>query len=132
LFDDATSGNINGLFVSSTKLTFNPSTGNFTAGGTITANSDLRIKKNIKPITDALKKVLMMQGVEYDRIDTEQHQIGFIAQEIEKIIPEAVLTTNDMKSVAYQNLVAVLVEAIKEQTKRIEILEKKVWQLASR
>lgn len=120
-----TTGTLATLYTSSTKLTFNPSTGDFTAGGTITANSDVRIKRNIKPIEDALNKVLMMNGVEYDRIDTKQHQIGLIAQDVERVLPHAVLTVHDMKSVAYGNLVAVLIEAIKTLNSKIEELRSK-------
>ncbi len=122
-FTSGTSGTLSTLNTSSTKLTFNPSTGDFTAGGNITANSDMRIKKNIRTLENSLEKVLALRGVEFDRIDTGQHQIGIIAQEVEKLIPEIVKETNGMKSVAYGNLVAILIEAIKEQNKRIEQLE---------
>lgn len=83
--------------------------------GEITASSDERIKTNIKTIENALDKVSQLRGVEYDRTDMEKHQIGVIAQEVEKIIPTVVHTNEDgMKSVAYGNLVAVLIESIKE------------------
>jgi hypothetical protein len=90
----------------------------------MTANSDLRIKKNIRTLENSLEKVLALRGVEFDRIDTGQHQIGIIAQEVEKLVPEVVKDTNGMKSVAYGNLVAILIEAIKEQNKKIEELAK--------
>ena len=66
-----------------------------------------------------------MRGVEYDRIDTGDHQIGVIAQEIEKIIPEVVYPKSpspdyETKSVAYANLVGLLIEAVKELNKKIE------------
>ena len=126
-----TSGNLANLNVSSTKLTFNPSTGNLVAGGTVTANSDERLKTNIKTIPNALEKVLSLRGVEYDRIDTGDHQIGVIAQEVEKIIPEVVYPKQpspdyETKSVSYQNIVGLLIEAIKEQEKRILELERKL------
>jgi len=89
--------------------------GNATAAGEVTANSDERIKTNIKTIENGLEKVLQLRGVEYDRIDMEKHQIGVIAQEVEKILPDVVHTNEEgMKSVAYGNLTAVLIEAIKE------------------
>jgi len=131
LFDDATSGTISAINVSSTNLTFNPSTGNLVAGGTVTANSDEKLKENIKTIENALDKVLSLRGVEYDRIDTLEHQIGVIAQEVEKIVPEVVYPKQpapsyETKSVAYANLVGLLIEAIKEQNVRIEELERKL------
>ena len=90
-------------------------TGNCTAAGEVTANSDLRLKTNIKTIENALDKVLQLRGVEYDRIDIEKHQIGVIAQEIEEVIPDVVHTNEDgIKSVAYGNIVAVLIESIKD------------------
>jgi hypothetical protein len=89
--------------------------GNATAAGEVTANSDERIKTNIKTIENALDKVTQLRGVEYDRTDIEAHQIGVIAQEVEKVLPEVVHDNeNGLKSVAYGNLVAVLIESIKE------------------
>ena len=128
---NTTTGNLSTLNVSSSKLTFNPSTGNLVAGGTVTANSDEKLKTNIKTIDNALEKVLSLRGVEYDRIDTQEHQIGVIAQEVEKIIPEVVYPKQpapdyETKSVAYANLVGLLIEAIKEQNQRIVELERRL------
>ena len=70
-----------------------------------------------------------MQGVEYNLIkDLEKkNQIGVIAQDIEKIIPEVVYTDEKgMKSVAYQNLTAVLIEAVKELSNKVNELELKL------
>ena len=90
-------------------------TGDCTAAGEVTANSDIRLKTNIKTIENGLDKVLQLRGVEYDRIDIERHQIGVIAQEVEKVLPDVVHTGEDgIKSVAYGNIVAVLIESIKE------------------
>ena len=89
--------------------------GNGTFAGEVTANSDERIKTNIKTIENGLDKVLQLRGVEYDRTDIEKHQIGVIAQEVEKVIPDVVNENEDgLKSVAYGNLVAVLIEAVKD------------------
>ena len=108
--------------------------GHLTVDGTITAgatttSSDLRLKENITPIQNALEKTLQMQGVEYNLIkDLEKkNQIGVIAQDIEKIIPEVVYTDEKgMKSVAYQNLTAVLIEAVKELSNKVNELELKL------
>jgi hypothetical protein len=98
--------------------------GNILATGDIISNSDIKLKTNIKTLTNSLDKVLQMRGVEFDRIDIEgKHQIGFIAQELEEIYPELVSENNDIKSVAYGNITAILVEALKELKERVEVLE---------
>jgi hypothetical protein len=100
--------------------------------------SDQRWKTNIKPIQNALDNVLKMQGVTYywkvdeypDKHFPEGEQIGFIAQEIEKVYPQVVHTDKDgYKSVDYSKLTPILVEAIKEQQKIIEELQKVIQQL---
>jgi hypothetical protein len=96
-------------------------------GGTLVEASDARLKENIKPITDALSKVTSLQGVHYNKIETpELEEIGFIAQEVEKVVPE-IVTTDDteegMKAVSYARTVALLVEAMKEQQAQIEELK---------
>ena len=91
--------------------------------------SDERIKTNIKTIENALDKTLLLRGVEYNdiRIEPEKTKIGLIAQEVELIIPEVVRTDDDgMKSIEYQILVGLLVEAIKEQQKQIDELKNKL------
>ena len=101
--------------------------GNMTIAGTLTQNSDVRLKENIKPIESALDKVKQMQGVEFNKINSSTKEIGVVAQEIEKIIPELVLEDKEgIKSVAYGNITAVLIEAIKEQQKQIEELKQQL------
>jgi len=129
IFTNATSGSVSTANVSSSKLYFNPSTGDLTAGGSITALSDRTLKNNITTITGAVDKVNNMRGVEFDWIESGGHGIGIIAQEVEDIIPEVVLTHKGLKSVAYGNLIAVLIEAIKDQDKRIKLLEALVERL---
>ena len=98
------------------------SNGNVAASGDITANSDSRIKTNVATLTDALNKVKALRGVSFTRIDNGNQGIGFIAQEVEKIIPEVVSLNEEtgLKSIAYGNLVAILVEAIHELAAKIE------------
>lgn len=82
----------------------------------ITMFSDERKKTNIEPIPNALEKILKLEGVTFDKVDdgTRRHA-GIIAQEVEKVLPEVVYTDEDgMKSVAYGNMIALLIEAIKE------------------
>jgi len=87
-------------------------------GGSLTQASDARFKKNIHPLENALEKVLRLEGVTYNWIDKRKPaatQVGLIAQDVEKVFPEVVATNDDgYKSVAYQNLVAPLINAIKE------------------
>jgi hypothetical protein len=88
--------------------------------------SDERIKSNIKTIENALDKTLLLRGVEFNlNIEPERKRIGLIAQEVELIIPEVVRTSEDdgLKSIEYQNIVGLLVEAIKDQQKQINELK---------
>jgi hypothetical protein len=102
-------------------------TGNCTAAGTVTSNSDLKLKTNVETITSALDKVTALRGVMFDRISTGAREMGVIAQEVEAVIPELVFTDeNGIKSVAYANTVALLIEAIKEQQKQIDELKGKI------
>ena len=117
---------------------------NFKKDGTleltnVVESSDKRLKTNIKPLNNSLQKVLSLNGVYYTWIsDAEsKNQIGFIAQEVEEVIPEVVETDTALvnggsnllenkKSVSYSKIVPVLVEAIKELTAKVEALEKRL------
>ena len=95
----------------------------------ITAFSDRRLKTDIEPITNALPKVMQMQGVYYKRNDVEdaREQVGVIAQDMEAIVPEVVLTADDemqTKSVDYGKLCAILIESIKELKTELNELKK--------
>jgi len=106
--------------------------GNSSATGTVTASSDIRLKTNIETISDALNKVLDLRGVEFDRpdLDGSPRHIGVIAQEVENVIPEVVFDGADgYKKVAYGNLTAVLIEAVKEQQKQIDELRNEIKKL---
>ncbi len=91
--------------------------------------SDARFKTNISELSGALGKVESLRGVSFDW-KKDQHpeldlpsgrQIGLIAQEVEKVVPEVVSSDeNGTRSVAYGSLVPVLIEAVKEQQKQIE------------
>ncbi|HCL56247.1 MAG TPA: hypothetical protein DHW82_04465 [Spirochaetia bacterium] len=115
--------------------------GNIKATGTITP-SDFRYKKNIHTLEHALEKLLSLRGVSFEW-KTEEYQeknfskgtnIGLIAQEAEKIVPEVVNTGKDgYKAMAYSNLSALIVEAVKELKKlhdeKIEKLEKEILEI---
>jgi hypothetical protein len=96
------------------------------------SGSDARWKKNVQPVTHALDKVTHLQGVTYDwrrdefpdRSFDEGTQLGFLAQEVEKVVPEAVHTdAHGYKAVAYEKLAAVLAEGVKEQQTEIQSLK---------
>lgn len=94
--------------------------------------SDARFKKNIRSIESPLQKLLQLNGVEYDmRKDafsknhfSDSREIGLLAQEVEKVMPQVVNEKDGYKGVDYAKLVPLLIEAIKEQEKRIQELEK--------
>ncbi|WPU66038.1 tail fiber domain-containing protein [Peredibacter starrii] len=101
--------------------------------------SDRRLKKNIKPISDA-EKLLTLQGVYFDwrqdefpKMNFEQaNDMGVIAQEVEKVFPEAVKTDKQgYKSVAYSKLIAPLIEVTKNEHQKIKSLEQKVSSLST-
>lgn len=95
--------------------------------------SDIRHKSNIKRLTNSLDKVKQLKGVSYNYKGNERTSIGFIAQEVEPILPEVVSTDGDgFKSVGYANIVALLSEAIKEQQAMIEELRAEIEVLKSK
>jgi hypothetical protein len=96
--------------------------GNLTAAGNVTAYSDARLKKDIYTISVALSKVKQLRGVEYTRIDTGEKGTGLIAQDVRAIMPQAV-QDGEYLSVAYGNLVGLLVEAIKELSAEVDRLK---------
>jgi len=93
----------------------------------VTAFSDVILKDNIDTIDNALDRVKGMRGVFFDRKDNkDRRQTGVIAQEVEPFLPEVVRETKDekkIKSVAYGNMVGVLIEAIKELNAKVEELQ---------
>jgi hypothetical protein len=107
--------------------------GNIRATGTITANSDINLKKNLLKIENALEKVEQINGYTYEfKSDDSKRHAGVIAQEIEGVLPEIVNKGNDgLLGVEYGNISALLIEAIKDLKSqneslvaRLEALEK--------
>jgi hypothetical protein len=106
-----------------TAFTFNASNGTLTST-IVTASSDARLKENIITIDDALNKTLALRGVMFNRIGSLSKELGVIAQEVEEIVPELVVTGEDgFKSVAYGNTVGLLIESIKTLNDKIEELK---------
>ena len=133
-----------------TTLTFVPSTGVLTASelratGEITAfySSDERLKENITPIANPIESIAQLRGVRFDWTDlyigsrggedgvyTRKHDVGVIAQEVQKVLPELVVERNDgFLAVRYEKIVALLIEAINDQQKQIEELRADVNRL---
>jgi hypothetical protein len=102
--------------------------GNIWAGGDVTAYSDARIKANIQHITDALNKVEQLNGYTFDRTDQVMaRQTGVIAQEVLKVLPEAVSGSEETTyGVSYGNMVGLLIEAIKELSGEVKTLRAEV------
>jgi trimeric autotransporter adhesin len=111
-------------------------TGEIRATNNITAyySSDERLKDNVQVITDALLKLGQIRGVEFDWNNLQEpedgyfvrkHDIGVIAQEVEKILPEVVAIREDgIKAVKYDRLIPLLIEAIKELKAEVDQLKK--------
>jgi len=103
-------------------------TGALYAGGDVTAFSDRRVKGDLEVIQNALQKVQSINGYTYTRTDQEDNQkrhAGVIAQEVEAVLPEVVTTDPEtgMKGVAYGNMVALLIQSIKELSASVDELK---------
>ena len=104
--------------------------GNLTMLNNVTAYSDARLKTDVVKIENALDKVQQLNGYTYTRTDTGSKQTGVIAQEVMKVLPEVVMGSEDTHySVAYGNMVGLLIEAIKEQQGQINELKLTIEQL---
>lgn len=102
-------------------------TGNFVASGDVTAFSDARLKYDVKQIQEPLAKVSKITGVTFNKIGVEDRRTGLIAQEVQAVMPEAVHESPDgTLSVAYGNLVGLLIEAVKAQQKQIDELTRRL------
>ena len=99
-----------------------------TAGGNVTAYSDIKLKENIEVIPNALDKVKQIRGVTFTRNDQDDKELrhaGVIAQEVEKVLPEVVGYDKgkDVKTVSYGNMVGLLIEAVKELKQEVDDLK---------
>jgi hypothetical protein len=101
----------------------------------IMAFSDARIKGDIKIIEDSLSKLQQINGVTFVRTDTDddnnRRYAGVLAQEVMEVLPEVVNTDKEtgIMSVAYGNMSGLLIEAIKELTNKVSLLEKEINEL---
>jgi hypothetical protein len=130
------SGNVSGSISSHLTMGQISSSGDIVADGDVVAynSSDIRLKDNIEVIKGSLDKIGEIRGVEFDWNDKSPgwaqergHDVGVIAQEVQKIIPEIVIERkNGYLGVDYKRIVPLLIESIKELKKEVEILKKKV------
>ena len=114
--------------------------GRFTGNITAYYSSDIRLKDNIRPIEDSLFKISRLRGVEFDwnekahELDIQKgHDVGLIAQEVEEVLPEVVVTRDDgFKAVRYDRVVSLLVQGINDQQKQIKDLKSDIIELKKR
>ena len=107
------------------------------ANGHVKANSfftysSIRYKKDVEPLESALETISKLQGVSYSWKDTGKKDFGFIAEEVGKVLPDIVEWSQDpqyVNSMDYTRIVSFLVEAVKEQQKKIDLLAEKLDKL---
>ena len=123
LFANQTSGSLANVYVSSTNLTFNPSTGTLTSVF-LTASSDIRLKENVEQINSSVGILSRLRGVSFNRTGSGIKDYGVIAQEIEQVLPTLVhQDTEGYKSVSYNSIIGFLIEAIRELKQEINELK---------
>ena len=105
--------------------------GTFTGSGDVIAYSDAKLKTDLQIIDNALDKVSQINGYTFVRTDKDDktRKAGLIAQEVRKVLPEVVTESDGTLGVSYGNMVALLVEALKEERKAREALEERISQL---
>ena len=125
-FTGTTSGEVTSANVATTKLYFNPSSGQLTATD-FNSLSDERFKENIVTIADATQTIEQLRGVSFTWKENARASFGLIAQEVEQVVP-ALVETNDngTKTVRYLGMIAYLIESNKELSQRVAALEAKL------
>jgi len=112
--------------------------GSIYSTGSVSGGSDIRFKNDLQPIGDAVSNIMKLKGVSFtwkmdkfkDKGFPGGRHYGVVAQEVEKVLPEVVNTGPDgYKAVAYTEIIPVLIEAIKEQQKQIDALQKKLSEM---
>ena len=123
-----------GVGTSSPSAGFDVGAGHSTLADAWTTRSSRRFKTNIHPLVGALAKVEQLQGVSYERKLDHKSEIGVIAEDVDRIVPEVVSRdpeTKQIEGVDYARLSALLIEAIKSQQREIEQLQTEIRQLKS-
>ena len=123
------------VFNASPTFTGNVSVQELSASGNVTSpffysQSDINLKKDVKPLENSLSTIMSLEGMSFNWKHNNQPAIGLIAQQVEALIPFAVGQTPDgYKTVQYNSIIAILVEAIKEQQNQINSLKQQVEKL---
>ena len=120
-FTDTTSGIITSTGISTSKLTYNPFSGEVTAVD-YNSTSDQSLKTNIQTVDNAIDIVSDLRGVSFDWKETGKPSYGVIAQELEQVLPELV-GNGDIKTVNYNGIIGVLIEAVKELKNEVRDLK---------
>jgi hypothetical protein len=118
VFVDAATGDEN--IRTDTGFTYNPSSG-ILASTDFNSTSDALLKENINTIENALALINSLNGYTFDWKDRDRSSIGVTAQDVEKILPQLVTEINNHKTVNYNGLIGVLIEAVKELNKKIDL-----------
>lgn len=105
--------------VATNEVSYDKNTGVFSVEGQLIANqirnrSDERLKHHISPIENALEAILQLQGKQYKLNSTGETQFGFIAQDVQPIIPSIVQSDNEYLNISYIELIPFLVESVKQ------------------
>lgn len=119
---DATTGTYTTAYVSSSKLYFNPSTGDLSSTS-FNSLSDERFKSDFDKITNALDKVKSLTGYTFNLIESNTKSAGLVAQDVDKVLPEAVGGTEDRMTVSYGAIMGLIVEAIKELDDKVSSIQ---------
>lgn len=123
VFTSVTSGSIVGANTSSTKLTFNPSSGLLTSTD-YNSSSDVTLKENFTEIVNPLDVISQLEGFGFSWKDTKEKSYGLSAQQVETVLPEIVRVRPDgTKGINYLNLIAFLVEGIKDLKEEVRQLK---------
>jgi len=117
--------------VSTSKVYYDHNTGVFSVNGQLIANqirnrSDERLKHDISPIKNALEAILQLQGKQYVLNSTGETQFGFIAQDVQPIIPSIVQSDNEYLNISYIELIPFLVESVKQLHSENSALKKRM------
>jgi len=132
---DAVSNGYRAIYFQSGNLYFYNGTneGYLSSAGTWVNASDITLKKDVKEIEYGLNEIMQLKPKWYKMIEDDLEQIGFIAQDVEEVIPELVTTSQKgMKGLSYGQLTSVLTKAIQEQQSQIEQLQAEINELKNK
>lgn len=130
----ASGGGHVGIGTASPQATLEIVVGGSTLADSWTTRSSARFKTNVQPLLGALAKVGQLQGVSYESKLSGKHEIGMIAEDVDRVLPQIVsrdIETNEVQGIDYSRLSALLVEALKAQQSEIDSLKQRLQKLES-